>query len=73
MWFHVLGKGPEPPEGFVERCPRCAEPLGEDVFLLEGVWVCGECFDEFAGEFTRRQLARELGVAVMDAEGLWQM
>ena len=62
----ISGNRYDPPEPMVLTCPRCGEILGPEVYLLDGAWLCEACFDDFTADLTRRQLARELNIAVMD-------
>lgn len=56
---------PEPPyrpEDEPREC-SCGYPFGEDgAFLVDGEWVCAECFREYLeSAFTLADLAVELG------------
>ena len=54
---------PSPPmEQPVPCCPMCGDEMSEEVYEMEGVYICENCFNDYIEELTKEELADLMGV-----------
>jgi len=64
---------PEPPPEIPEpECPRCGWGLSDEVFELDGEYVCAECFKEYLKELGLEYIADELKINHKSKEALYE-
>lgn len=53
---------PDPPAEEVVCCPWCGEDTSDEVYEIDGNYVCEDCFKDYIEDKTLEELAEMIGI-----------